>query len=68
MTQEQTAEAIRMAMAKKGIKGKDLASMLGVAPLTLSRWRDAGCNSMRDLTKIAEICDMSFEEMMELGK
>ncbi len=66
MTNSNTSKAIRMAMAEKGIKGKDLAALIGVTPVTVSRWRDTGCDSVGDLTAIAKHCDMTFNELMAL--
>ena len=63
-----TQQAVKMAMASKGIKGKDLAKLMGVEPTTVSRWRTKGCDSLRDLTRIAGYCDLTIDEMMELGK
>lgn len=63
-----TAKVVRMAMAKKGIKGKDLAELMGVVPLTVTRWRDKGCNNLRLLEKIAGHCGMTYNDMMGLAE
>jgi hypothetical protein len=63
-----TARAIRMAMAHKGLMGKDLAALMDKTPTTVTRWRDMGCDNIKTLDNIASHCDLTLQEMMEMGK
>ena len=67
MTEEEIGKSVRLAMAHKGISGKDLAKAMDVVPLTISKWRQGRCKDIIILTQLAEACDMTFSEMMALA-
>jgi transcriptional regulator with XRE-family HTH domain len=67
MDLRKTALCIKIAMASNEMSVQDLATKLGVTPVTVSRWRKRGCDSVMTLTQIAKVFDMSFTEFLELA-
>lgn len=67
MIGERIPGCIRLAMAKKGMSGKELARKMQVTQATISSWRKRGCFDMGTAEKIAEHCDMTFDELMALA-
>jgi transcriptional regulator with XRE-family HTH domain len=67
MTEDHIGKCIRLAMAGKRLKATDLADRLGVVPMTVSQYRNGKCQNIMTLTKIAEACDLTLSEMLELA-
>ena len=67
MSPKHISKCIRKAMIDKDIKAQDLATELGVHANQVSKYRAGNCDSVKTLTRIAEICDMTFAEMMDLA-
>lgn len=61
-------KSIKIALAKKGMKSKDLAEKLGVTGPTVSTMTTRPTASGQMLTKLAESFDMSVSEFVALGE
>lgn len=64
-----TARAVRVALAKKGIKPSDLAPMVGSSPVYISQiCRGSSSPSQRMLAKIAEALGLKLSDLIALGE
>jgi hypothetical protein len=68
MDKAQTARAIRKAMAHKDLRSYDLAKLVGVSETAVCNWRKIGQSDIHKLDLIASHCDLTLEEMLEMGK
>ena len=68
MPETPIAISIRMAMAKKKMSAINLSILLGVDRQTVTNWRNDGCNNIKTLEKIAEKLEMTYDELLNLGK
>ncbi len=68
MDKLKTARAIRKAMAHKGIMGYDLAELMETSETSISTWRKTGQLNIHKLDCIASHCDLTLEEMLEMGE
>ena len=66
MDYEQTASAVRFAMAKAGKTAMEVSVETGYAESSIFRFRRKGCDSVKALSAIAKSCGMSLTEMIEL--
>lgn len=60
--------SIKIAQAKKGMRGKDLAKKLGVTQSTVSLMTIRETASGAMLKKLADVFEMSVSEFVELGE
>lgn len=66
MNEQKIGACIRMAMAKVGFGRNDLSKIMGKSGPTITSYTQGKCKNIDILTKIAEACGMSYEEMMKL--
>ena len=60
--------SIRLALANKNKKAKDLAEGMGVKPQQISNWRKSGRMSADNIRAMAKFFDMSVSEFIALGE
>lgn len=61
-------KSIRVALAKRGIKQKDLAGMMGVKPASVSQLASQTSCTGETISKLAEAFGMSASEFVALGE
>ena len=67
MNKEHIGTCIRMAMAKKGLMSKELSILIGRSVTSIVAYRIGECPDELVKKAIAEACDMTLEEMMNLN-
>lgn len=66
MTEEEIGYCVRMALAKADIRAPKLAEQMGVTRQTAHAITKGKNDSIKKLSRVAEICGMSFREMIDL--
>lgn len=61
-------KAIRVALAKKGMRQYQLADKLGVTRATVGLYMKGNKLSTKRLTQIAEVMEMKVSELVALGE
>lgn len=61
-------KSIKVAMAKKGMRGKELAEKLGVTPSSVSIMSSRKTASSTMLNKLCEAFDMPASDFVKLGE
>jgi DNA-binding Xre family transcriptional regulator len=61
-------KSIKVALAKKGMKSKDLAKILGVTGPTVSTMTTRATASGQMLNRLAEAFDMPVSDFVSLGE
>jgi transcriptional regulator with XRE-family HTH domain len=61
-------KSLRIAIAEKGIKHKDLADHLGVHSSHITKWLREGSIGRDNLVAIAEYFEMPVSEFVKLGE
>ena len=61
-------KAIRMAQASKGISNVKVAQHMGCNPSQIASWRYCDDMMFSNVKKLAELFELSLNELEELGK
>ena len=61
-------KSLRVAMARKGIKNKELAEHMGVHTAHITTWRREGSIGRDNLVAIADYFEMPVSEFVKLGE
>ncbi len=61
-------KALKIALIKKGMKGKELAEAMDVAPSSISIWIAKGNMNQSNLIQICINLDMKVSEFVRLGE
>jgi len=62
------SKSLRLAIAKKGIKHKDLANALGTSSQQISNWLKSGSIKQSSIVDIAKFFEMPVSEFIALGE
>lgn len=68
MDQVYIGKCVQMAMVKAGINNPEMAKALKVTEPTVSNYRSGKVTNIAKLSTCAEICGMTFDEMMRLAE
>ena len=61
-------KAIRMAQASKGISNVKVAQHMGCNPSQIASWRYADDMMFSNVKKLAELFELSLDELNDLGR
>lgn len=61
-------KAVRVAIAIRGVKKKDLAAEVGVTPQQVSNWISSGVISQRRIHDVAAALGFTVSELIALGE
>ena len=62
------SKSLRLAIASKGVKHKDLAEQLGTTSQQVSNWIKSGAIKQSSLVSISEALGLSVSEFVALGE
>lgn len=62
------SKSLRLAIAEKGVKHKDLAKQLGTTSQQISNWLKSGAIKQSSLISISKALDLSVSEFVALGE
>ncbi len=62
------SKSLRLAIADKGVKHKDLAKQLGTTSQQVSNWLKSGAIKQTSLVSISEALGLSVSEFVALGE
>ncbi|PHR55947.1 MAG: hypothetical protein COA43_14605 [Robiginitomaculum sp.] len=62
------SKSLRLAIAGKGVKHKDLAKQLGTTSQQVSNWIKSGAIKQSSIVSICKAFDMSVSEFIALGE
>ena len=62
------SKSLRVAIAKEGIKHKDLAKRIGTSSQQVSNWLKSGSIKQSSLTDICKVFNMPVSEFIALGE
>ena len=62
------SKSLRLAIAKEGIKHKDLADKVGTSSQQVSNWLKSGSIKQSSITKICKVFNMPVSEFIALGE
>tara|TARA_R110000823_G_scaffold311028_1_gene436257 strand:- start:42 stop:239 length:198 start_codon:yes stop_codon:yes gene_type:complete len=62
------SKSLRLAIASKGVKHKDLAKQLGTTSQQVSNWLKSGAIKQTSLVSISEALGLSVSEFVALGE
>ena len=62
------SKSLRLAIAKKGVKHKDLAKQLGTTSQQVSNWIKSGAIKQSSLLSVSEALDLTVSEFIALGE
>lgn len=62
------SKSLRLAIANKGVKHKDLAKQLGTTSQQISNWLKSGAIKQSSLLPVSKALDLSVSEFVALGE
>ena len=62
------SKSLRLAIASKGVKHKDLAKQLGTTSQQVSNWLKSGAIKQSSLVSISKALELSVSEFVALGE
>jgi transcriptional regulator with XRE-family HTH domain len=62
------SKSLRLAIAEKGVKHKDLAKQLGTTSQQISNWLKSGAIKQSSLLPVSNALDLSVSEFVALGE
>lgn len=62
------SKSLKVAIAMKGVKHKDLANQLGTTSQQISNWLKSGAIKQSSLLPISKALDLSVSEFIALGE
>ncbi len=62
------SKSLRLAIAGKGVKHKDLAKQLGTTSQQISNWLKSGAIKQSSLVAISKALDLSVSKFVALGE
>ena len=66
MDDDYIGSCIRMAMSKNRVSNPKLAAHMGCSLVTVINWRNGKIRDIETLTRVADFCGMTREEMLAL--